>query len=134
MITAVTHATLLVDDPDEALAFYTEVLGFEKHTDVESEEGRWLTVALPDDELQLVLMPRDGERPKRDDVAFVLATDDCRAEHDRLRAADVAFSRDPTVHPYGVEAGFKDPDGNQLSLLEPAETVGPTETAGTTGE
>ncbi|WP_254543555.1 VOC family protein [Halomarina pelagica] len=127
MITAVSHATVLVEDQDEALAYYTDVLGFEKRDDERTDEGRWLTVAPPDSEAtQLALMAADADEHRErvgnqvsDYVAFVLATDDCRAEYDRLREAGVEFLGEPEEWPWGVEVQFEDLYGNRLDLFEP---------------
>ena len=115
MISDLTHVTMLVDDQEAALEFYTDVLGFEKRDDETMEEGRWLTVAPKGQEFpQFVLA-------ESDDVAHVLVTDDCRAEYERLTEAGVEFRGEPMEMPWGVEALFEDPAGNVFDLLEPTE-------------
>lgn len=129
MLTGITHITVLVEDQDEALAYYTETLGFEKRDDVPTPDGRWLTVGLPHTDFpQLVLMGADDDAQREavgrqvpDYTAFVLATDDCRKEYERLSAAGVAFEGQPTDQPWGVEVSFEDLYGNRYSLLEPRE-------------
>lgn len=116
MISDLTHVTVLVDDQDAALDFYTDVLGFEKHDDVEMDEnGRWLTVA-PEGATVPQLVLADSEY-----AAHVLVTDDCRAEYDRLAEAGVTFRGEPMEMPWGVEVLFEDPAGNVFDLLEPSE-------------
>jgi catechol 2,3-dioxygenase-like lactoylglutathione lyase family enzyme len=63
----ITMTSVLVDDQDKALAFYTEVLGFRKKTDVPLGEHRWLTVVSPDalDSVELVLEPDEHPLPNR---------------------------------------------------------------------
>jgi predicted enzyme related to lactoylglutathione lyase len=130
MITELSHATLLVDDLDEALAYYTETLGFEKRDDVDvGEDGRWLTVSPAESESpQFALTEPETEEQRATVgqqvpgyVAFVLATDDCRAEYDRLREAGVEFHGEPEDHPWGVEVQFEDRYGTVFDLIEPHE-------------
>jgi catechol 2,3-dioxygenase-like lactoylglutathione lyase family enzyme len=121
-----------VRDQDEALAFYVDKLGFHVHTDVRNGEFRWLTVQHPDQStFQLGLFtpgpPVHDEstaQTMRAMVAkgamppLVLAVDDCRAAHDRMRAKGVEFTQEP-VDRYGtVDAGFRDPSGNGWKMIE----------------
>ena len=133
MLTDITHVTLLVDDQDEALEFYTGTLGLVVRDDVEMEEegmeGRWLTVSPVDGEFpQVALLAADSPAARErvgsqvaDQVNLVFATDDFDAEYDRLREAGVAFHGEPTNNPWGTEAVFEDPYGNVHDLMEPAE-------------
>ena len=133
MLTDITHVTLLVDDQDEALEFYTGTLGLVKRDDVEMEEegmeGRWLTVSPSDREFpQIALAAADtAEKRERvgsqvaDRVNLVFATDDFDAEYERLREAGVEFHGEPMNNPWGTEAVFEDPYGNVHDLMEPAE-------------
>jgi catechol 2,3-dioxygenase-like lactoylglutathione lyase family enzyme len=133
MLTDITHVTLLVDDQDEALEFYTGTLGLVVRDDVEMEEegmeGRWLTVSPSDAEFpQIALAAADtAEKRERvgsqvaDHVNLVFATDDFDAEYERLREAGVEFHGEPTNNPWGTEAVFEDPYGNVHDLMEPAE-------------
>jgi catechol 2,3-dioxygenase-like lactoylglutathione lyase family enzyme len=89
-------ASVLVDDQDKALRFYTEILGFVKKTDVPVGEARWLTVVSPDDPggTELLLEPDGHPAAKPFKQALVddgipytsFAVDDVKAEYDRLRA------------------------------------------------
>ena len=93
------------------------------------EMGRWLTVSAGEQELpQFTLMePETDEQCARvgaqvpGTIAFVLGTDDCRAEYDRLREAGVEFHGEPEDHPWGVEVQFTDVYGNVFDLIEPDE-------------
>jgi catechol 2,3-dioxygenase-like lactoylglutathione lyase family enzyme len=133
MLTDITHVTLLVDDQDEALEFYTETLGLVVRDDVEIDEegmeGRWLTVSPSDSEFpQIALVEADtAERRERvgsqvaDYVNLVFATDDFDAEYERLREAGVEFHGERMENPWGTEAVFEDLYGNVHDLMEPAE-------------
>jgi uncharacterized glyoxalase superfamily protein PhnB len=138
----IANAQLWVHDQDEALAFYTEKVGFEVQADVsmpEMGDFRWLTVGPPSQEdVSIVLMAipeepvMDAETADqvRDLVAkgfagtVFLTTDDCRASYEELKARGVEFSETPEERPYGIDSGFRDPSGNSIRLTEvrlPAE-------------
>jgi predicted enzyme related to lactoylglutathione lyase len=135
----VANAQLWVHDQDEALAFYTEKLGWEVRTDVtlpEMGDFRWLTVApVGQDDFAVVLMAIPGppvfDAETREQVAELMAkgaagtvfltTDDCRASYDELKARGVEFIDPPEERPYGVDAGFRDPSGNHMRLTQPTE-------------
>ena len=130
---------LWVHDQDEALAFYTEKLGFETRMDVTMEEMgnfRWLTVAPPgQDEIAVVLMAIPGPPVMDAETAeqvrtlmgkgfagtLFLTTDDCRASYEELRSRGVEFVEEPEDRPYGIDAGFRDPSGNHLRLTQVRE-------------
>jgi uncharacterized glyoxalase superfamily protein PhnB len=129
-------AQLWVQDQDEALAFWTEKVGFEVRADVtmpEMGDFRWLTVGMPgQDDVSVVLMAIPGE-PMMDAATQVqvrdlaakgfagtvfLTTEDCRAEYERLVARGVEFTEAPEERPYGIDAGFRDPSGNAIRLTQ----------------
>ena len=133
----IASAQLWVQDQDEALAFWTEKVGFEVRQDVTLEEMgnfRWLTVGPPaQDDVSIVLMPFAG--PMLDDetqgqIADLVAkgyagtvfvtTEDCRADYERLAANGVEFTETPEERPYGIDAGFRDPSGNAIRLTQVA--------------
>ena len=129
-------AQLWVHDQDEALRFYTEKVGLELRQDVtiaEMGNFRWLTVGPPQqDDIAIVLMAipgppimdADTERQVRDLVAkgfagtVFLSTDDCRAAYKELVSRGVEFVEEPEDRPYGVDAGFRDPSGNNIRLTQ----------------
>ena len=129
-------AQLWVHDQDEALRFYTEKVGLEIRQDVtvpEMGNFRWLTVGPPQqDDIAIVLMAipgpplmdADTERQVRDLVAkgfagtVFLSTDNCRASYKELVGRGVEFTEEPEDRPYGVDAGFRDPSGNNIRLTE----------------
>ncbi len=132
-------AQLWVHDQDEALAFYTKQVGMEVRSDVTVPElgnFRWLAVsppAQPDIAVVLMAIPgppvMDAETTK--EVRTVMAkgfagtifleTDDCRAAYDELRGRGVEFAEAPEERPYGIDAAFRDPSGNNIRLTEPRE-------------
>ena len=119
-------ASVLVDDQQKALRFYTEVLGFVKKTDVPLGEHSWLTVVSPDapDGVELVLEP--DEHPaagpfKRalveDGIPFTsFAVDDVHAEYARLSAAGVTFTQAPLTMGPVTTAVLDDTCGNLIQL------------------
>jgi predicted enzyme related to lactoylglutathione lyase len=137
MIT-IANAQFWVHDQDEALDFYTRVLGWEVRADVTMEEWnfRWLVVApAGQEEVGLVLMPvprapmLDDESSKQlsELVAMgaggtlFLETDDCQAAYEDLSARGVVFNDPPTPQPYGIDTSFRDPSGNNIRLTQVLE-------------
>jgi len=123
---------LYVRDQGEALAFYTEKVGFKVHTDVRNGGYRWLTVQHPDQpSLQLGLFtpgpPAVDEataQSLREAVAkgamppLVLVVDDVRAAFERMRACGVEFTQEPVERFGGVDASFRDPSGNGWKVTQ----------------
>ena len=117
MTTKVKSVTIPVTDQDQALRFYTEVLGCELRTDIEVWPGaRLVEVVPPGSHVGLVLLPPDSEIP----VAVRLGTTDAEAAHARLRDAGVTLHNDEVIHLEGAPPMFffADPDGNGLVYLE----------------
>jgi catechol 2,3-dioxygenase-like lactoylglutathione lyase family enzyme len=131
-----SHTQLWVHDQDEALAFYTEKLGMELREDVtvpEMGNFRWLTVAPPgQSDVALALMAVPGppvfEQETSEQIRTLMAkgaagglffsTDDCRASYEELKSRGVEFSEEPTERPYGIDAGFRDPSGNSIRMIQ----------------
>jgi catechol 2,3-dioxygenase-like lactoylglutathione lyase family enzyme len=125
---------LYVRDQDEALEFYVSKLGMRVHTDVRNGDYRWLTVQHADQPaFQLGLFtpgPPVHDAATAESVRaivakgamppLVLSVDDCRAEHDRLRALGVEFTQEPVERFGNVDAGFRDPSGNGWKMIEAA--------------
>ena len=122
--------TLVVRDYDEAIAFYTEKLGFELVCDEDrpAENKRWVVVAPQGATGSRLLLARasDDEQASRAGnqtggrVGFFLYTDDFRRDYEAYRARGVEFVREPKTEDYGTVAVFKDLYGNLWDLLEPA--------------
>ncbi|MFP5331123.1 MAG: VOC family protein [Acidimicrobiia bacterium] len=121
-------ASVFVDDQARALAFYTDVLGFEKRFDVPVGEHRWLTVGSPDDPqgAQLLLEPSDhpAVRPYREALvadgipAASFAVDDVRGMHAKLSAMGVRFTQDPLEMGPVTTAVLDDTCGNLIQLAQ----------------
>jgi uncharacterized glyoxalase superfamily protein PhnB len=132
----IANAQLWVHDQDEALAFYTEKLGFEVRADItlaEMGDFRWLTVSPPGQEdVSIVLMAIPGPPVMEESTArqvedlmakgfsgtVFLTTDDCQGDYEALKARGVEFTETPEERPYGIDSGFRDPSGNSIRLTE----------------
>lgn len=139
MLKALTNVNVWVHDQDEALAFYTEKLGLELRNDVtlpEMGNFRWLTVGVPGQEnVNIVLMAVPGPPVFDEDTSAKLKelvakgaagglffeTDDVDGTYRELAERGVEFSQEPTDQPYGRDAGFRDPSGNQMRMTKLAE-------------
>ena len=121
------HLTsVFVDDQDEALAFYTEILGFQTKTEIPMGEMRWLTVVSPGDPdgTELVLEPSSHpavapfkEALVADGIPFAsFAVDDVHAEFERLRGLGVRFTQEPVEMGPVTTAVFDDTCGNLLQI------------------
>jgi catechol 2,3-dioxygenase-like lactoylglutathione lyase family enzyme len=119
--------SVLVDDQDKALAFYTEKLGFVKKTEIPFGNGHsWLTVVSPEqpDGTELVLEPdqHPAARPFKqalveDGIPFTsFAVEDVHAEHERLAGLGVRFVQPPTDMGPVTTAVFDDTCGNLIQI------------------
>jgi predicted enzyme related to lactoylglutathione lyase len=132
MLKRITHSQVYVLDQDEALDFYTRVLGFAKRTDAQMEHMRWLTVSpptQPDLEINLMALgpplPPEDVEPLRELVAkgsmgaVIFTTDDCRGWFERVVAAGAEIMQEPMEQSYGViDCAFRDPSGNHLRISQ----------------
>jgi catechol 2,3-dioxygenase-like lactoylglutathione lyase family enzyme len=118
--------SVLVDDQEKALKFYTEVLGFVKKTEVPVGDALWLTVVSPDDPdgTELLLEP-DGHPAAgpfkqalvEDGIPFTsFAVDDAGAEYDRLREKGVRFTQEPVEMDSVTTAVLDDTCGNLIQI------------------
>ena len=130
------HASSLPhDDPDAALAFYRDALGFEVRTDVGSGKMRWITVGPPGQpDTSILLAPpatdpgiTDDERRTIAEMMakgtygwILLAAKDLDGTFERLQASDAAeVVQEPTEQPYGIrDCAFRDPAGNLIRIQE----------------
>ncbi|MFD6215539.1 VOC family protein [Nocardia salmonicida] len=122
------------DDPDAALAFYRDALGFEVRNDVGYNGMRWITVGptgQPD--TSIALHPPAADPGLTDDERRVisemmakgtyaginLATDDLDGLFEKLQAGDIEVVQEPTDQPYGVrDCAFRDPAGNMVRIQQ----------------
>jgi predicted enzyme related to lactoylglutathione lyase len=136
MLKQLTTTQVWVNDQDEALAFYIDKLGLELREDItvpEMGNFRWLSVGVtgqPD--VAIVLMAVPGSPVFDEDTraqihallakgaagGLFFATDDCRATYDELSKRGVEFTQEPTEQPYGIDAGFRDPSGNHMRMVQ----------------
>lgn len=138
MIDALSHVGVWVDDQDEAKAFYTETLGFEVRQDATLEEFggyRWLTVGppgQPDVNIILSAPVPPAIDPESAKLLInlvhkgamgpgIFRTDDCHKTAEELKKRGVEFTQEPDERFYGIDAGFRDPSGNEWRLVQPIE-------------
>ena len=139
MITQLANVQVWVHDQDEALAFYTDKLGLELREDVtvpEMGNFRWLSVGVPGQKnISITLMAVPGppvfDDETRNQIVSLMAkgasgglfftTDDARGSYEELKARGVEFQQEPTEQPYGVDAGFRDPSGNSMRMVQRSE-------------
>ncbi len=129
------HSSMLPqDDPDAALAFYRDTLGFEVRNDVEYGGMHWITVGprgQPD--TSIVLYPAAAAPGITDDehrviaemmakgtyASINLATTDVDRTFERLQASDAEVVQEPIDQPYGIrDCAFRDPAGNLVRIQE----------------
>ncbi len=130
----IEQVALIVDDYDEAIAFFVGCLGFELVEDSPSltNDGRpkrWVVVRPPGALTGLLLARADDENQERavgeqfaGRVGLFLRVDDFEAAYGRMVRAGVEFVTGPRDEPYGRVAVFKDIAGNRWDLLGPAAT------------
>ncbi|MGI8694748.1 MAG: VOC family protein [Geodermatophilaceae bacterium] len=129
MFNSISQSQIFVLDQDEALEFYVGKLGLEVNTDADLGFMRWLTVNVPGDPSRQVLLEKPGP-PAMDEATaeqvrelvskgaiggwLIFLTDDCQKTYETLLAKGVEFTQEPTVQPYGIDCGLRDPFGNHL--------------------
>jgi catechol 2,3-dioxygenase-like lactoylglutathione lyase family enzyme len=129
------RVSVIVDDYDEAIAFFVDALGFELVEDepaLTSKEGRpkrWVMVRPPGGQTGVLLAQADGERQRAavgdqfaGRVGLFLRVEDFDAQLERMRAAGVEFLEEPRDEPYGRVAIFRDVAGNRWDLLGPGSS------------
>ncbi|WP_210025884.1 VOC family protein [Pseudonocardia parietis] len=128
--------SILVDDQAKALAFYTDVLGFVKKTDVPAGDARWLTVVSPDapDGVELLLEPdgNPGVQIGGEPAAQVykktlyeagmpftmLGSTNLQQDYERMTELGARFTQEPTTTDFGAMAVFDDTCGNLIVLAQ----------------
>jgi catechol 2,3-dioxygenase-like lactoylglutathione lyase family enzyme len=128
----IEHVSLIVDDYDEAIRFFVDVLGFDLVEDspaLTTRAGhpkRWVVVRPPGARTGLLLAKADGEREVRavgdqfaGRVGLFLRVDDFEDSYDRMHGAGVEFVGEPREEPYGWVVVFLDVAGNRWDLLGP---------------
>jgi catechol 2,3-dioxygenase-like lactoylglutathione lyase family enzyme len=133
MTVSLSAVHIIVDDPDAALAFYQDTLGFTKLFEAENGGYRWITLSTPTQpEIQIVLEQPHGGRSQEngDAIAALLAkgelqmvnftTDDLDETFEKIAAAPGAeVLQEPTDQPWGQrDAAFRDPAGNMVRIAQ----------------
>ena len=122
----ITVTSVLVDDQEKALRFYTDVLGFTKKVDIPMGSNRWLTVVSPQDPDGTELLLEPDEHPAagpfkealvQDGIPFTsFGVDDVRAEFERLSRLGVRFTQEPAEMGPVSTAVFDDTCGNLIQI------------------
>jgi len=122
--------SIMVDDQDKAIRFYTETLGFKKKHDIPVGEYRWITVTSPEgpNDVELALEPNANPAGKTFQEAMfkqgiplaAFEVSDIKGEFARLTAEGVAFLRPPTQAGPVTFAVFADTCGNLIQLYQPS--------------
>ncbi len=128
----IKFVSVVVDDQEKALKFYTEKLGFKKMADILIGEYRWLTIVSPDgiDGVELVLEPMvfppshkyQKELSDAGIPATAFTTKDIFAEYNRLKNLGVVFKGEPQKMGPIISAVFEDTCGNLINLVQPTES------------
>jgi len=129
------HSTFLPhDDPDAALTFYRDALGFEVRNDVRYGGNAWITVGPSGQPGTSIVLEPPAMDPGLDDderktilelmakgsyARLILATADLDATFARIEASGAEVIQEPTEQPYGVrDCAFRDPAGNHIRINE----------------
>ncbi len=123
--------SLVVDDYDDALAFFVGKLGFSlvEDTVVPEQSKRWLVVAPPGASESRLLLAKASNEEQRSRIGsqaggrvfLFLYTDDFWTDYERYKTNGIVFVREPKREPYGMVAVFEDLYGNLWDLLEPSD-------------
>jgi catechol 2,3-dioxygenase-like lactoylglutathione lyase family enzyme len=128
MTQQLANIALVVAEYDEAIAWYTQVLGFTLLQDIDMGDGkRWVRVAPPGSNggtaLLLAQANTEAQRTRIGDqvggrVGFFLHTDDFARDHAAMSERGVRFAEEPRHEPYGTVAVFVDLYGNRWDLVQ----------------
>jgi catechol 2,3-dioxygenase-like lactoylglutathione lyase family enzyme len=124
--------SVLVDDQDKALKFYTEILGFVKKTEIPVGEFKWLTVVSPEEPegTELLLEPNDNPAASTFQKALynqgipltMFFVDDIQKEYERMKNIGVKFTLEPTKMEAIIIAVFDDTCGNFIQMIQKSST------------
>lgn len=129
MVQRLLHITLLVDDYDKALDFYTQKLNFRIVEDtVLNESKRWILVSPPGSEGCCLLLAKAANEEQRKRIGnqtggrvfMFLQTDDFKLDFENLKSKGVSIIREPSIESYGTVAVFADLYGNLFDLIGPS--------------
>jgi uncharacterized glyoxalase superfamily protein PhnB len=134
MLDSISIHGVFVLDQDEALEFYVGKLGLEVSNDIDLGFMRWLTVRVPGQEGQEILLEKPGppamDEASGDQVRELLSkgatgfaagftTEDCRKTFQTLLERGVEFTQEPVERFYGIDCGVRDPFGNHIRIVQP---------------
>ncbi|MBW8877808.1 MAG: VOC family protein [Acidobacteria bacterium] len=124
----ISLSSVMVDDQDKALKFYTEVLGFVKSKDIPVGKFKWLTVVSPEGpaDVELLLEPNENPAAKIFQKALfdqgipltAFAVDDIHGEYERMSGLGVVFRTEPTKMGPATIALFEDTCGNLIQIYQ----------------
>ena len=129
---SLSHCFVTVNDPDESLAFYRDVLGLDVRNDVSAEGFRWVTLSPPSQpDVEIVLVePHAGRSADDGDAlqtlmvkgalnAVIFRTANVDEAFEKIRASGTEVLQEPVDQPYGVrDCAFRDPSGNMIRLSQ----------------
>ena len=131
MAVTVSAMFIPVHDPDAALTFYRDGLGFEVRNDVAADGFRWVTVGAPGQDLDIVLFQPHGGRSQVEGDALltlvtqgslqaaILRSDDLDSTFETLRASGAEVLQEPVSQPWGArDCAFRDPSGNLVRIAQ----------------
>ena len=131
MAVTISSMFIPVHDPDAALGFYRDALGFEVRNDVESNGFRWVTVGPPGEDVDIVLFqPHGGLSQTEGDALLGLVTkgslqvaifrsDDLDATFESVRASGAEVLQEPLSQPWGArDCAVRDPSGNMVRIAQ----------------
>ena len=121
-------SSVMVENQDKALKFYTEVLGFVKKRDIPVGEAKWLTVVSPEgpEDIELLLEPNSNPAARTFQKAIfeqgipltAFAVEDIQKEYARLKKLGVEFTMEPTNMGMSIVAVLNDTCGNLIQLYQ----------------
>ncbi len=132
MLTSLTHSQVFVLDQDEALDFYVGKLGFALNTDADLGFMRWLTVAVPGTDRE-ILLEKPGPPAMSEETAaqvhdlltkgaigghLFFRCDDAHKTYAELKERGVELTEEPVEQPYGIDFGLRDPFGNHIRIAQ----------------
>jgi catechol 2,3-dioxygenase-like lactoylglutathione lyase family enzyme len=139
MYNGINMSHIFVLDQDKAKDFYVNTLGLEASNDLDLGFMRWLTVCVPGQNGRDVLLEKPGPPAMDEKTAGMvrelvtkgatgftlgLTTDNIQKTFETLKARGVEFTQEPTTHFYGTDIGIRDPFGNNIRIVQRAETWG----------
>lgn len=129
MTLQLSQCFITINDADESLAFYRDLLGLDLRNDVASGGFRWLTLSAPGQSVEIVLEQALAGRPEQDGEALLtlvtkgslhgahFTTGDLDTTFEKIRAGGAEVLQEPMQQPWGVkDCAFRDPSGNVIRI------------------